>query len=286
MRAGAIAAIVAVMTALTPAAGANNKPWLGVSIRANCPVTASGVKRAGCRDGVFIAQIIDDTPASRSDLRPGDVIVKISGVAVTQPGALIDEITKKHKVGDVAVLEVVRGAQTVEIRVTLDARLSMSELFAKANVGTAARDVWRPLTPVKNKRISSRVSSHRGDVVVVYLFATSCRACAAITRTLESLQSSLGRRGLVVMAASEESPATLANLKTRLPLFSDLGNMVRRTFASGDSAGAAVRGALPLVAVVGRDGVITHAALGDGVDAVELRRAVERAVRVTTARVR
>jgi hypothetical protein len=114
-------------------------------------------------------------------------------------------------------------------------------------------------------------------VVVVYLFSTSCKVCPAITRTLDSLHTALGRRGLVVLAASEESADTLARLRTRLPVFADSGSVIRRSFSSP-------RGDLPLVAVVGRDGVITHAALGDGVDAAELEAAIERAVRITAAR--
>lgn len=282
MRAAFSAWVVATaVVAVTPALGNTpDKPWLGVSIATNC----QGVTSPGCLQGVRIDQVIDDTPAERADLRAGDVVIKIAGVEVDSAGKLIDEISKSHRVGEVVVLDVVRRGKPIEVQVTLDARLSDSELFARDVVGTASRDPWQPLSRVAGKAISSQVSSHRGDVVVVYLFATTCKSCKAITRALESLQATLGRRGLVVLAASEEPASTLAGLKTTLPLFADTGQAIRRTFASSARVATVLRGAVPIVAVVGRDGVITHAALGDEVDPVELRRAVERAVRVATVK--
>ena len=264
MRAAAIIAI-AVSAALVSPADANKKPWLGVYV-------------ASTPSGVRIDRVVPNTPADRAKLTPGDVVVSVSGVAVRQAGELIREITTNHKIGDVAALHVLRNGQRIEVDVTLDSRLSASEMFAQAQVGQQAPDAWRPLTPVSGKRrLSSKLSDHRGDVVVVYLFASGCKQCAPITRTLEQLDAALGKRGLVVLAVGEESVAGLSRLRTRLPVFADAQGVMRRSFSARD------HGTLPLVAVVGRDGVVTHAALGQGVDVKELRAAIERAVRATTA---
>lgn len=285
MRAGAI--VVTVVVLLTtwgaPEAAANKKPWLGVVIATNCPVHVAPdgrtYKSPGCHDGVRVERILADTPAQRANLRPFDVITRVSGVAVTQAADLINEITTKHQVGDVAVLDVVRGGRQIRVQATLDAMLSASEMFAKKHVGNPAPEVGH-LGRVSGAAISSAVADHRGDVVVVYLFARLCSGCAAISRVVDELHVAHGDRGLAVLALGEEQPGVLAKLareqKLRMPVFADPFQRARRSLEI-------LQGRLPAVLVIGRDNIVRYAALGDEVDPAELRAAVDRAMRRTAA---
>lgn len=283
MRAGAIAAIVTTLAWLAPEASANrDKPWLGVIISTNCPVRTmpdgTTYKRPGCRDGVRVERILPDTPAQRAQLRPRDVITKISGVAVSQASELITEIATRHRVGDVAVLDVLRGGRAIRIQATLDAMLSPSELFAKKHVGKPAREVGQ-LGQVSGDSSSSAIGDHRGDAVVVYLFARACSRCVAISRVVDELHLRYGERGLSVLAFAEEDRAPVAALvraqKLRMPVFADPAHRARRAYG--------VSGQLPAVLVIGRDGVVRHAALAPEIDVAALRAAVDRAMRHVAA---
>ena len=280
MRAAAIALLVWALTWLAPEASAQTqKPWLGVSITTNCPVhvgpDGKTYKRPGCQDGARIERVLVDTPAQRAQLRPFDVITKVSGVAVAGASDLINEITTRHRVGDVAVLDVIRGGRSIQVQATLDAMLSASELFAKRHVGKEAREIGY-LGRVAGAGVNSVIGDHRGDVVVVFLFARTCQRCSAIARVLDELHVALSGRGLTVLGFGEEQPGVLAQLarrdKLKIPLFADPHQRVRRTLEVD-------QGPLPAVMVIGRDGIVRYAALGDEIVESELRASVDRAIR-------
>ncbi len=79
------------------AAGKIVRPWLGIIIESlNDQNRAEAFK--GVDKGVVVRTIQADTPASKSDLRPADVITDVDGVQVSSARELQNEILKK-KVG-------------------------------------------------------------------------------------------------------------------------------------------------------------------------------------------
>jgi serine protease Do len=93
------------------------RPWLGIRIETlgDDPSIADLFK--GADKGVVVRSIEADAPASKSDLRPFDVITNVDGAPVATDTQLQHEILKKQ-VGQNVELTVFRKGQTVKIPVT------------------------------------------------------------------------------------------------------------------------------------------------------------------------
>ncbi|MBA3707889.1 MAG: trypsin-like peptidase domain-containing protein [Planctomycetes bacterium] len=101
-------AIVRALPQLTAGTGTDAQPRLGL-----------GVSLKLTDSKVVIAAIIPDTGAAASDLKPGDVIAKIDGVAVASSQAMMRTLLK-HKPGDHVAVEVMRGddPKTIDVEIT------------------------------------------------------------------------------------------------------------------------------------------------------------------------
>jgi hypothetical protein len=71
--------------------------------------------------GVGVLSILDGTPAASSDLRAGDLIVKL-GESDTPDFATFREVIGKHRPGQTVTLTVVRGGEQIRIELTLGRR--------------------------------------------------------------------------------------------------------------------------------------------------------------------
>ncbi len=92
------------------------------------------------REGVVVDVILPTGPASKSDLRPGDVITGVDDKSVQTVRQLRDEIADK-KPGNAAQLSVVRGKEHLSIKVTPGLMPATEELAAKPR---APRSVIEP----------------------------------------------------------------------------------------------------------------------------------------------
>jgi hypothetical protein len=82
--------------------------------------------------GVYVTQVLKDSPADRAGIKTGDVIVKVDGQTIDQDGnyvdpvygklALINLISAKHYVGDIAKLTVVREGKQQDLDLALTHR--------------------------------------------------------------------------------------------------------------------------------------------------------------------
>jgi len=70
------------------------------------------------REGVTCAQVKPDSPAAKGNLKPGDVIVRIGDVQVSDEDGLIDAL-QQHEPGDEVQIIVRRGEQERSLSVTL-----------------------------------------------------------------------------------------------------------------------------------------------------------------------
>ena len=100
--------------------GQVTRGWIGVEPRdltsdiaqtLNLPVT----------QGVLITGVLQSGPAGAGGLRPGDVVVKIAGVAVSNTPQLLNAVAAL-KPQSVALIGVQRGTQTLELSVTVAQR--------------------------------------------------------------------------------------------------------------------------------------------------------------------
>src|SRR6266550_3149135 len=90
------------------------RPWLGIRIETlgDDPTIRDLFK--GADKGVVVRTIEADAPASRSDLRPFDVITRVDGTPVASDTQLQHEILKK-KIGQNIELTVWRKGQTIKV---------------------------------------------------------------------------------------------------------------------------------------------------------------------------
>lgn len=78
-----------------------------------------GITGTGEKYGVVVETVSENYPAAKAGVQKGDVIMKADGTPVTTV-AQINEIRISHKRGDVMVLTIFRGGETMEISVTLE----------------------------------------------------------------------------------------------------------------------------------------------------------------------
>src|SRR5262249_34945968 len=71
--------------------------------------------------GALLSQITENSPAAKAGLKEGDVIRSADGKAIKGYDALIEFLQGK-KVGDKFKLQVLRGKETKDVEVTMEAR--------------------------------------------------------------------------------------------------------------------------------------------------------------------
>jgi serine protease Do len=96
--------------------GRVSRPWLGIGIKGIEESVALQNYFTSLEKGVVVEQIDPNTPAFSSDLREGDVILKVDNIPVALSRDLQREILTKN-VGDIVQLEVWRGGQTLPVAV-------------------------------------------------------------------------------------------------------------------------------------------------------------------------
>jgi S1-C subfamily serine protease len=97
--------------------GRVTRPWLGVI---GLDVSREVARRFNLAtvSGVFVMQIIPESPAERAELQSGDVIVGIDNKKLDSMEALQREI-RTRKAGDSISLVVVRGSEEGRVRLAL-----------------------------------------------------------------------------------------------------------------------------------------------------------------------
>jgi serine protease Do len=96
------------------------RAYLGVQIRALKEDNDYRDAITGVEEGVVVVMIPPETPAKRSDLRPGDVITAVDGKPVASAQQLKNEIRGK-KIGAPVTLDVVRFGKSMKIEVKPEA---------------------------------------------------------------------------------------------------------------------------------------------------------------------
>ena len=96
--------------------GKFTRPWLGIAIQAlrDEPELRELIK--GIQDGVVVSKVMPNSPASKSQLKPSDVITSVDGTLVSTPQQLRASIRSK-KIGQAITLDVFRDEKTLQIKV-------------------------------------------------------------------------------------------------------------------------------------------------------------------------
>ena len=96
--------------------GVVQRGWIGVEPRTLTPEIAESLQIGG-RQGVLITGVLQDGPASKGGLRPGDVVVDVAGQPVASVSQLLDAVAGLAP-GKPAAVKVLRGNK--ELALTLD----------------------------------------------------------------------------------------------------------------------------------------------------------------------
>jgi Do/DeqQ family serine protease len=108
--------------------------WLGVEI-ADLEGDEAGELRFVGRSGVLIRQVFNSSPAEVAGLLPGDIVIDIDGVPVTDFRHL-SRIVGSVPVDEIAEFRIYRGAEEILMDVTMGLRGSDEE------IQSAYRDMW------------------------------------------------------------------------------------------------------------------------------------------------
>ena len=97
--------------------GVVRRGWIGVEPR---ELTAEFIEnfKLTVKQGVLIAGVLQDGPASKGGIKPGDVVVKVAGQPVTSVAQLLDSVAALPP-GKPAKLAVQRGVQALELTVDI-----------------------------------------------------------------------------------------------------------------------------------------------------------------------
>jgi serine protease Do len=116
--------------------GKFTRSWLGIQIHElrndSEYLSLDGKLAPDAREGVVVETILPGGPASKSDLRPGDVITAVDGKSVQTVRQLRNEIADK-KPGSATTLVVVRGKEHLTIKATPGLTPAKEEVLVKAS---------------------------------------------------------------------------------------------------------------------------------------------------------
>jgi S1-C subfamily serine protease len=175
----ALVLILLVLTIAVDAAAARPWAWLGVRIRDLSEQEMDEISKAhGIREGfgVFIVDVLAETPAARAGLKNGDVVVAFEDRPVTETRLLQRLIATAAPETEVRLVVLRReGRRAIPVRlVTMPRDVAGDRVAAlygfflrEPAVGDAARPIGTPVVAaVERRSVAERGGLRQGDVVL------------------------------------------------------------------------------------------------------------------------
>jgi serine protease Do len=139
--------------------------WLGAMIQDLTPELAAEL-RIRDRDGILVSEVLDDTPAAKAGLEPGDLILSIDGQTLKSATELRGRIAA-HRPGETITLAIARNGREKTVRV----RLGELEDRQQAQVSEEHQTLLsglevRELDPELRRRLQLPPKIESGAVVV------------------------------------------------------------------------------------------------------------------------
>lgn len=102
--------------------GEVTRPYLGIRWEWITPEVAAA-NRLGFTYGAYITAVSRNSPAAEAGLQPGDVVLGMDGIRLDKDNPFLNQLLK-YAPGDTVVLDVLRGADEIQVKVTLGERSS------------------------------------------------------------------------------------------------------------------------------------------------------------------
>lgn len=226
--------------------------WLGINMRQT-------------EDGVVVANVLRGSPAAAAGLQPGDRLLRIGSqlVAVTSD---VTTFVQEQKPGTRVNLDVRRGKETRLLHATLVAKPEREAAMRADLVGREAPSI-STLQTVQGSVIPSW-NRLKGQVVVLYFWASWCVACRALSPTLNEWQQELAPTGVTILGITMDpyEEASRASRALKFPTYTD---------ESGDISVSYQGTALPTLIVVDKSSIVREVMAGLNFERVdEIKRLV------------
>lgn len=111
--------------------GKVSRGWLGIEVLSQL----RDPSQLETTTGVVVRNIIPGSPAAKSGLKVGDVILSIDGVEMTDSNALIQHVARKMP-NSVLKVQVVRGSENMNIDIALAERPTQTDVIAPMEMPT------------------------------------------------------------------------------------------------------------------------------------------------------
>ncbi len=238
---------------LAPVARASDgDPWIGIEMA------------PGAHGGVAVKDVGAGAPGEAARIVPGDELLAVDGRKLSNPGEIYRAVRTAKVGGHLKLTILAANGRERAVDVLLTARPAPEAIQRNSLLRRAAPD-FAPSVQAGAK--FDKLSSLRGQVVLIDFFATWCGPCVEVMPKIERLHQTLAQKGLKVMGVSSEEPEVVAAAAGRFHLSYSLVSDANEVITSRYHVFA-----LPTMVVIYRKGNVREIAISDDEQA-------ERAVR-------
>ncbi len=228
------------------------KPWLGIEISKN-PL------------GIMIDSVVEEAPAFKYGLLPGDVIYAVSKKKVSTPKELIIAIGSK-KIGSSIQVDFYRDAKPMSKNLKLELKPSLLDMVKDKwlNKKLDLSGIKAFGGPASSKNKATQLSdlpdqAWKGKPIVLKIWATWCPACLSTHDRLNQFKAK-NHEKIAVVALSDEDSATLLNFSKKTdPTFYIAAG--KKALELRSNLGFP---ALPAWVLADKNGVVQHVEMGAG----------------------
>lgn len=115
--------------------GVVERPMLGLTV-SDLDIDTAKVYGINVKEGAFVNDVLDDSPASKANIRPMDIIIQIDNVKITSAEDVVRKVIS-YKVGDSITLKILRlKNQTETETITTNVRLGLRDEDKFLNIHT------------------------------------------------------------------------------------------------------------------------------------------------------
>ncbi len=100
--------------------GKVTRPFLGIAHRTITPAIANSYNSPASQ-GIYITEVVPNSPAARGGLRPGDILLKINDDTIDRKHPFLN-LLMKHEPFEEVALTIIREGEETRVRVTLAER--------------------------------------------------------------------------------------------------------------------------------------------------------------------